>query len=273
MLKYIKMKKCVLLWRERIMAMDREKKNAGFGGVLKNLWRRLWVILIFAAIGGALMYIITTQYIEPKYYGNIRLYINSEDTSDDLVDVCGAVVQSQNVLEEIIAESSLNCTYKQLEKMISYDDVNSTNMIEITVKSADPEEAASIANIIAYIIPDKAEEVIYNSKVTVLQYAAVPTEPSEPSLGRNTLIGIVAGIALAIVFITIVYFLDDAIKDREYLSRTFNIPVLAYIPDYAVTKAEPEKKIAEEKTEESDEKSDEKSEDSPEETDNKSENN
>ena len=52
--------------------MDREKKNAGLGGVLNNLWKRLWVILIFAAIGGAVMYIITTQYIEPKYYGNIN---------------------------------------------------------------------------------------------------------------------------------------------------------------------------------------------------------
>ncbi len=223
------------------MAMDREKKNAGLGGVLKNLWKRLWVILIFAAIGGAVMYLVTTRYVAPKYHGNIRLYINSESASDDLVDVCGAVVQSQSVLEEIISEGNLKYTYKQLGKMISYDDVNSTNMIEITVKSADPEEAASIANVIAYILPDKAEEVISDSKVTVLQYASLPTEPSSPNIGRNTLIGIISGVVLAVIFITIVYFLDDAIKDREYLSRTFDIPVLAYIPDYSLTKSEPEK--------------------------------
>lgn len=244
--------------------MDREKKNAGIGGVLKNLARRLWVILIFAAIGGAVMYLVTTQYIEPKYHANVRLYINSDSSSDDLVDVCGAVVKSQDVLLEIIAESGVKYTYEQLGKMISFSDVNSTNMIEITVKSTDAAEATAIADVIAFILPDRAEEVIFESKVTVLQYATLPTEPSEPNLGRNTLIGLAAGVLLAVIFITIVYLLDDAIKDREYLTKTFDIPTLAYIPDYAVTRAEKRKEPQEaeesseaEKTDETEKISDE----------------
>ena len=37
--------------------------------------------------------------------------------------------------------------------------------------------------------------------------------------------------------IIIVYLLDDAIKDREYLTKNYGIPVLAYIPDYDLTKS------------------------------------
>ena len=217
--------------------MDREKKNAGLLGVLKNLVKRLWIILIFAAIGGAAMYFVTTHYIEPKYHASVRLYINSDYTTDDLVDVCGEVAKSQSVLEEIIAESGVSYSYKELDKMIVYHDVNSTNMIEITVRSTNAEEAVAIADVIAFILPDKAEEVIFESKVTVLQYAALPTEPSEPNLGRNTLIGLSAGVVLAVIFITFVYLLDDAIKDREYLTKNYGIPVLAYIPDYDLTKS------------------------------------
>jgi len=217
--------------------MDREKKKSGLLGVLKNLVRRLWVILIFAAIGGAVMYLVTTQYIEPKYHASIRLYINSDGTSDDLVDVCGAVLKSESVLGEIIAESGVKYSWEDLSKMISYRDVNSTNMIEVTVKSPDATEAVNLADIIAFILPDRAEEVIFESKVTVLQFATLPTEPSEPNLGMNTLIGLSAGVILAIILITIVYLLDDAIKDREYLTKEFGIPTLAYVPDYALTKA------------------------------------
>ncbi|MBR5253116.1 MAG: hypothetical protein IKV39_04475 [Clostridia bacterium] len=246
--------------------MDREKKNSGLGGVLKNLVKRLWIIFVFAAIGGAVMYLVTTQYIEPKYHASVRLYINSDGTSDDLVDVCGAVVKSQSVLEEIIAESGVNYSYEELEKMLVYHDINSTNMIEITVRSTNAEEAVAIADVIAFILPDKAEEVIFESKVTVLQYATLPTEPSEPSLGKNTLIGLSAGAILAIIFITIVYLLDDAIKDKEYLTKTFDIPVLAYIPDYALTKAE--EKVEKEESEEAEkETEDEASSDAEEATD------
>lgn len=218
--------------------MDREKKEAGFGAIVMNLFRRLWVVFIFAAICGFGMYMLATKAITPKYDSDIRLYINSGDTSDDLVDVCGAVLESEGVLSEIIDQAKLEYTTEELDKMLSYRDVNSTNMIEITVRSADSEEAAEIANFIAYILPERAEDVIYESKVSVLQFATVPKEPAFPSVGSFTLLGMIIGVILACIVITLVYILDDAIKDREYLEKTFGIPVLAYIPEYTADKTE-----------------------------------
>ena len=126
--------------------MDKEKKEVGFGAILKNLCRRFWVVLIFAAICGFCMYTIAEQAVTSKYDSNIRLYINSSETSDDLVDVCGAVLESEGVLTEVVAQAELQYTAEELNGMLSYRDVNETNMIEITVRSSAPEEAEKIAN-------------------------------------------------------------------------------------------------------------------------------
>ena len=70
-----------------------------------------------------------------------------------------------------------------------------------------------------------------------MQFATVEDEPSYPSVGRFTLVGMIVGIVLGIIVVTWVYLLDDAIKDRDYLEKTFDIPVLAYIPEYTTVKS------------------------------------
>lgn len=227
--------------------MGKEKKDFGLGGILANLGRRILAILIFAAVCGGGMYAVATYLVEPKYESGIRLYINGGDTTDDLVDVCGAVLLSHNVLDEIAEVAGVEYTAAELQKMISYKDVNDTNMMEITVKSTDGVEAATIANIIASVLPGKAEDVIYESKISVLHFASHSDEPASPSVGKYTLVGMIIGIVLGALVVTWVYILDDAIKDREYLEKTFNIPVLAYIPEYSAGNTEEVKTETEEK--------------------------
>lgn len=217
--------------------MTKDKKDWGIKGILSNLGRRLLVILIFAAICGGAMYAIANYVVEPKFESHIRIYINGGETNDDLVDVCGAVLLSDNVLSEIAEDSGMEYTANDLARMISYKDVNRTNMMEITVKATDGIEAATLANVVASILPAKAEDVIYKSKVNVLEFATIEDEPSYPSIGRFTLVGMIIGVVLGIIVVTWVYLLDDAIKDRDYLEKTFDIPVLAYIPEYTAPKS------------------------------------
>ena len=133
--------------------MVKEKKSCAIKEIFSNLSRRILVILIFAAVFGGAMYAIANYVVEPKFESHIRLYINGGETNDDLVDVCGAVLFSENVLDELAKDSGMGYTADELERMISYKDVNRTNMMEITVKASDGVEAATLANVIASILP------------------------------------------------------------------------------------------------------------------------
>ena len=48
---------------------------------------------------------------------------------------------------------------------------------------------------------------------------------------RYTLIGLVIGLILSVVAIFLHEFFDQYIRSEEYLLRTFDIPLLAVIPD------------------------------------------
>ena len=54
---------------------------------------------------------------------------------------------------------------------------------------------------------------------------------------KNTAIGMILGFVLACGIIVVMELLDDQIHDSDYLVQTYDIPVLAVIPDLLSTKS------------------------------------
>ena len=115
--------------------------------------------------------------------------------------------------------------------MISASAVNNTEVFAIQVTSTDPEEAALLANTIADILPTKIASVIVGSSARIVDYAAVPKSASSPNVKKNAVIGAFLGIVLSCCVIVVMELMDDVIHDSDYLTQTYDIPVLAVIPD------------------------------------------
>lgn len=84
-------------------------------------------------------------------------------------------------LEQVIEEENLPYDYETLSDMIEAGAVNSTEVFEIQVTSADPEEAERIANCVAEILPDRIAEIVEGSSVKIVDYAIVPSQKSSPA--------------------------------------------------------------------------------------------
>lgn len=216
--------------------------------LIKALWRKAWLIVLTMFLCGGLVLAFTYFYIEPEYESKAQMYVNNSSLSFDsaalsitsgdisaaksLVATYIVILQSRQVLTEIISKAQLDMTYEDLSEMITAESVSSTEVFEVVVTDTDPYRAEKIANTIAGILPEKISSIVEGSSVRIVDYAVIPAEKSSPSLIKNTLIGALIGFILCAGMIIVRELSDTTIRDDDYLITNYeDIPLLAIIPD------------------------------------------
>ena len=216
--------------------------------LIKALWRKAWLIVLTMFLCGGLVLAFTYFYIEPEYESKAQMYVNNSSLSLDsaalsitsgdisaaksLVATYIVILQSRQVLTEIISKAQLELTYEELSEMITAQSVSSTEVFEVVVTDTDPYRAEKIANTIAGILPEKISSIVEGSSVRIVDYAVIPAEKSSPSLIKNTLIGALIGFLLCAGMIIVRELSDTTIRDDDYLITNYeDIPLLAIIPD------------------------------------------
>lgn len=221
--------------------------------LLDALWKKAWAIALVTAIFGGAALGWTAVFVTPLYKAEALMYVNSSNISlgsakvsisqselsaaQSLVKTYIVILNTRTTLNEVISESGVNYTYEELQEMISAESVNSTEVFSIEVTSPDPQEAELLANTIAKILPDKIASIVEGTSVRIVDYAVVPAEKASPSLTKNTIIGAALGFVLVCGIIVVMQLLDERIHDSDYLIQTYDIPVLAVIPDLLSTKS------------------------------------
>ena len=59
----------------------------------------------------------------------------------------------------------------------------------------------------------------------------VADRPSSPNISRNTAVGIIIGVLLAIAWIVVSMMLNDTITSEEDVEKYLNLTVLASVPE------------------------------------------
>lgn len=225
------------------------KKNEGCREVdlitlLRALWHRAWIIALAAVALGAIGFAWARFFIAPTYQASALMYVNNtQDASkpisnselsaaQSLVDTYVVILNSRTTLDQVRAAAGLSYTDKELQSMIRAQAVNSTEVFEVTVTSTDPQEARSIANTIAQVLPSRISNVVEGSSVRVVDYAQLPTAKSGPSIPRYTVLGALIGMLLSCAVLVLRQLLDDQIRGEDYLLQAYpQVPVLAVIPE------------------------------------------
>ena len=70
-----------------------------------------------------------------------------------------------------------------------------------------------------------------NSNVRIIETALVPGGPYRPSLRRNLIFGLMAGLGLSFGLVVLIEVLDRTVKNPEELERILGLPTLAVIPN------------------------------------------
>ncbi len=223
---------------------NREYSTIDLKHILRSWMQRAWLIILCAVILAGAGFSVAAFVIKPQYSASIMLYVNnsSDDSAGDisnsdfiasqsLVKTYGVMLNNRTTLEKVIEITNVPYSYKQLSGMISSRPANETQVMIVTVTCGDPEEAATIANGIAEVLPDRIGEIIIGASMRVVDPAIPDPNKVSPSILKYTMLGFIIGLMGCLVILTIIAVADDTIHDDNYIMDTYDYPILAKIPD------------------------------------------
>ena len=214
------------------------------------LRKKAWLIVVCACILGALALGYTAFCVPPQYRASVTMYVNNAATRTDssyisasdlataqqLVRTYVTIIESETVLEKVAAETGLNLSAKAIRNMMAAQSVEETEVFVVTITNPDPVMAAQIANAIATVAPAEISNILEGSSAKIIDYARVPSGRATPSYSKNTILGVAAGAAIALVIIVLQMVLDVRVKKEEDLKKICQVPVLGSIPEFTTVR-------------------------------------
>lgn len=221
----------------------RDEIEIDIKGLMYALLDKLLIIILIGVIGAAAMFAYSRYCVKPTYVSTTKVYIISKQSGEEklttsdlafatyLANDYQILLASDPVLQEVIDELGLKKTVSELSSMISVSLIEDTRIMEISVTSTIPEEAQEIANKVRDVANDKTKDVMEGIEaVNAIDEAKLPVSPSSPNVKKNTLLGFILGLGLAVIIFSIRFILDDTIKTSEDVEERLGISVLGSIP-------------------------------------------
>ena len=191
----------------------KEEKQLDISYILSTIGHWFLLILLFIIIGGtsAIFY---NYGAEIKYQSNTTLYVepgvnaNSVDyqgilTNQRMVKTYAEIIKSRSVVNKVIEGSKLDMTYNNFLNNLTVNVSTDTQMITIYFKDTDKNVARDVTNMIALTFIDEIKEKLNVDNISVVDEAIISKNPVEPRTFLNTVIGIVGGLAIGLIFAVI----------------------------------------------------------------------
>lgn len=199
--------------------------------------------IIAAALAGMLVLALYSFVLAtPMYKATSRIYVtNSKDEATSiavadfqignyLAEDYQEVLDSWEIYDAVIQNLGLDFEYTELKRMLEIDNPDETRILDLSVTSDDPQEAADIANEYAKVASEFIAETMDVSAPTLLSSALPPEKPVRPRKLLYTALGFVLGGMIMVGVLTVRFLMDDKIKASDDLRKYADLAVLAVVP-------------------------------------------
>ena len=212
----------------------------------KDIMKRAWIIALCAVVFAVATLVYNVNFVEDTYKADITMYVVNKTTGEgtgmssqglavslQLTKSYVNLIQTDRVLDKVVEKAQMtSVTAADIRKMMTVEVMDETEMFKVSIVSRNPKMSADIANAIASIAPDEIWQITGGSSVEVVDYAKVPTSRYAPNYTTVTILGALAGAAVAVAAIAIFLLSDTRVKGKADLEEICKIPVLGSIPDF-----------------------------------------
>lgn len=218
------------------------------------LYSKVHLILLAGVFMALIAFVGTKLFLTPQYTSTTKLYVLSRQDSSASVTYSDLqtgtqltkdymeLVKSRIVLEQVISVLNLDMTTKELSEQIEVTTPTDSRVMSISVTNEDPKIARDIANAAREAVGIQITEIMDADSVNTVEDADLPIVPSSPNALKNTVIGGILGVLLAIGVVVLVFMLDDTIKTPEDVEHYLGMNVLASLPIKEGTRKNKKKK-------------------------------
>ncbi|HFI0336893.1 TPA: YveK family protein [Streptococcus suis] len=208
--------------------------------LLRTIWRKKFLILLTALLTTGVAFAYSAFLVTPQYDATTRLYVVNQNTEAGagltnqdlqagsfLVKDYKEIILSQDVLQNVTTTLGVS---DDIKEKITVDIPVDTRILSITVRDSNPEQAATIANVLREEAAKKIVDVTKVSDVTTLEEATPAENPSTPQTKRNMVLGFIAGFFLSTALVLILEVLDDRVKRPQDIEETLGLTLLGIVP-------------------------------------------
>ncbi len=209
--------------------------------VCRVLLHRAWIWILCGIAAGAAGWLISRFLITPQYESTTKVYVLNRQNGDtltlsdtqlatQLTQDYEKLIISRTVLESIIEEFRLDEKYESLADRVSVKNDSGTRILAITVRDKEPEMAQKLADAIRNVSAERIKQVMDIEAVNIVDEANFPSEPSEPSVMKWSIVAMGIGMFGSMAVIFLQYMLDDTITTTEDVENYLKLSTLAMIP-------------------------------------------
>lgn len=210
--------------------------------LLQYFRSQILILIIAFLIGGIVAGAITHFVIKPKYQATSKLYVVSASNNKivDLNDLnigtslsedYTELIKIRPIIEDVIKDCNLSYEYEELVGMLTIAPVGETRILAITVESTSAKEAMTIANSVAATAVTYLPKLMETTAPNIAENAVMPEAPSSPNLIKNTAIGAMGMLVIAMAVLTVFFLMDDTMRTAEEVEKAFGVMPLTVIPE------------------------------------------
>lgn len=221
-----------------------------FRNFFRIFFRRLWVVILAAVIGGSAMgyrsYKAYTPYYEAKaifavsagytYALDVQSYSTYYDTTAarQVVSTFSDIISTE-AMRELIAQSLGKDTFNAtISASLAAEN---SNLFALTVRSSDPQEAYDVLNAVMENYPRVAAIVLGDTRIYVIEEATVPASPANSRSWKGSAVkGAILGAGVVVLIMGIIALSIHTVNSADDLKNAVSIKCLGTLPYCRVKK-------------------------------------
>ena len=206
---------------------------------VKKRWKIIALTTVLATVvSGIFSFFI----ISPTYEASTKIFIgkegaesegyNSSDVSmyQNLIKTYSELIKTKDLVNKAIDNSQYDLSVNSVLNGITVNTLTGTQILQISYQSKSPSIAKNILESVTNEFITKAEELVPNGNVKILESVELPKNPVAPNKTMNIAIAFILGMMVGFGIVFLLEYLDNTYKNKEQLEKDLDIPVLGVIP-------------------------------------------
>ena len=206
---------------------------------VKKRWK---IIVLTTVLATVVSGIFSFFVISPTYEASTKIFIgkegaesegyNSSDISmyQNLIKTYSELIKTKDLVNKAINNSQYDLSVNNVLNGITVNTLTGTQILQISYQSKSPSIAKNMLESITNEFITKAEELVPNGNVKILESVELPKNPVAPNKTMNIAIAFILGMMVGFGIVFLLEYLDNTYKNKEQLEKDLDIPVLGVIP-------------------------------------------
>ena len=219
-----------------------EEQVISISEIIDAVKKRWKIIVLTTVLATVVSGIFSFFVISPTYEASTKIFIgkegaesegyNSSDVSmyQNLIKTYSELIKTKDLVNKAIDNSEYDLSVNSVLNGITVNTLTGTQILQISYQSKSPSIAKNMLESITNEFITKAEELVPNGNVKILESVEIPKNPVAPNKTMNIAIAFILGMMVGFGIVFLLEYLDNTYKNKEQLEKDLDIPVLGVIP-------------------------------------------